>query len=42
MLIHELKHLYDCYLLKVEFYKCTYNKRHWFEFQARFIELEFI
>jgi hypothetical protein len=42
MLIHELKHLYDCYLLKEEFYKCTYNKRHWFEFQARFIELEFI
>jgi len=42
MLIHELKHLYDCYMLKEEFYERSYKKIHWFEFQARFIEIEFI
>ena len=42
MLMHELKHLFDCRLDKDAFFNCTSKERHWFEFQARFIEVEFI
>jgi len=42
ILIHELKHLYDCYILKDEFFKSKIKEKHWFEFHARFIEIEFI
>jgi len=42
ILIHELKHLYDCYMLKEKFYNSKIKEKHWFEFQARFIEIEFI
>jgi len=42
MLIHEMKHLFDYNIFKDKFINCTSKERHWYEFEARNIEVEFI
>ena len=42
MFIHELKHLFDYCNNKETFMKSKYKERHFFEFAARNIEIEFI
>jgi len=42
MLIHELKHIYDFYSNKENFFNSTQKERFYYEFEARKIEYEFI
>jgi hypothetical protein len=42
MLIHELKHIYDFYSNKDNFFNSTPKERFYYEFEARKIEYEFI